>query len=831
MQLRARFHAGILLALTAGLAGQSASSQLGPTSLRGRVCDERGQPLAGVGVVVVSDGTPRTECAWAEGTVRTDARGHFEVAWQRDAEGAAAEPAHAGVQVLIATPGRVAAVVVPDALWVRRSWQGVADPRLSVDVVLPPAVELRGRVRDVDGQPIAGALVTASDACASLPASVLDAFVDTTSEVAYRSATRTGADGRFVLPGVFASGSVVTVRADGFYERTLRPVSRATPLALDLQRSGYCAGRVVDADGQPCRALVVFHFETLASPLVVTTGADGAFRQSLPVVGRYRARASATDGVASGESPLLSAPADDLILRVVASDPAFVVRIVAKDGGAPIDGARAGVVWFGEGEGSFTEYLADTIQPTADARAGVVRLAAPGPRDQTMGIVVVTAPGFARCTMKRVAWNPERPELRVELEPEATVAGVVRGADGEPLAGACVRLSLQRPQPDGVVFAGASLLAAVTAVTDAAGTFAVGGLAAGTYELVALVPDRPATPRREVRLVVGQHEGEVALVVPRGVSLRGELSHPPGDCAFRLELTDRTAMGFQGLVLPDGGDAGTPLRTTAPGPDGGFVLRGLAPGRRKLELAARYSLRGGPVRLALADVRVRGDDLELEFDAARQPASEVHGRVTCTGAVLPSDSLMVVARPVEALEMVIQGWGSAVREAVGADGAFALRVAPGKYRFEVVDLTSGVVLNPDADVVEVGAAGASRAIELTLGRVRVHLRSPAGTEVAVSHVELRLRQQAAGAFAVPWDDSSYDSGVGVVLQPGQTTVDLVAPAGDLRLSARSHVAGLFPAGTEPTDPRPLGAIEIAVKSDRVVECDLELTPLNIPTGK
>lgn len=829
MEQPARACLGVVLSLCVGVAAQPASPSpvaAATRVLQGRVVDERGAPLADVDVSVGPRATLTTAAVLAAGATRTDVDGRFSVPWENG-------DASAGERVLLfAKKGRVAALVSPVTAALLSAVGGHGgDPDILDDIVLPPGVALRGRVFGVDGEPLAGAQVTATDACAAAPGYY--ALVGR-GGFGYYSATLTGADGRFTLAAVFDTGLVLSVRADGYYTKTLRPVSRATPLSLDLLPSGFCVGRVVNADGQPKPAYVSIAYEGGADRTRVKTADDGGFRLSLACPGRYRVSATLVGiPVARGESGLLAAPVDDLVVRVaVPAAEGLIVRAVVADTEAPVREFRAGVLWT-ESAGPMGEGLADSVESRPN-RDGVVVLAKPEPNQPDIGIVVVSAPGHARRVLTDARWNPEKPELRVEMAAESTIAGLVRGQDGKPIAGATVR-AIRRDAMQNL-WGGATPRAGHGIATSAAdGAFRIGELAAGEYDLTATVPDRPEAKIQRIALRTGQSVAEVTVEVPAGSTLRGKLLgklQTAIDAPVTVELVTKDA-NANGLVILQAGGRMTSgvTRVTTAKPDGTFQLHGLPAGAYDLRLSLRAHPRAlESVRFPIATVTIADSDLERTFELPGKLGSELHGEVEFAGTTMPIEQLMVAAEPVDrpGLAGPHQIWSLPARAVLSPAGGFSLRVTPGDYHVAVIDLATGLDLNLGADDVTVGADAAECRVRLALGTVRATLRGRDGADVVVSRLELRSPPPAGSPFRTWLMNPDADFGVGVLVQPGQQVVEFLAPIGSVSMYARSNASMLMPRHAGAGPPAPLGTAEVSVKRDKVAEVEVEIRPPELP---
>lgn len=132
--------------------------------------------------------------------------------------------------------------------------------RLRLRVVLEPAIGIRGRVVDFDGDPLANVLVRGTGAG--------------------QGETRTDAAGRFRLDGLGEGPARIECRLPGYQDvaphRGLRVVVHATmkPIRLRMLPCATIHGRVVDTTGRPVAGC---HVRGLGSAPPAITGAEGTF--------------------------------------------------------------------------------------------------------------------------------------------------------------------------------------------------------------------------------------------------------------------------------------------------------------------------------------------------------------------------------------------------------------------------------------------------------------------------------------------------------------------------------------------------------------------------
>ncbi|HET9229567.1 MAG TPA: carboxypeptidase-like regulatory domain-containing protein, partial [Thermoanaerobaculia bacterium] len=395
---------GYLLKKALVLRPQLVSRKIGTLALeragtiRGKVVDPRGQPLAGAAVVA---GTDRAT---------TDRQGRFELRRLRPGQ---------AYEVRASRPGsfpRTERATVPREL----------------TLVLSPSRGARGKVQDPDGKPIAGA----------------EALVQDTPAV------QSDAQGVFSIPELPASEVELTVRKKGYAPmvfRALRIPSGTGPADLGtvtLRPGATLTGRVVDPKGKPVPDGEVFLLDKPSNPNEM----ERALKDLKPTV------KTSTDGGFSIEDLARGAPVHVvvrspgfLVAQVRAVRPPtekpVVIRLepsadlkgrVVDEAGAPVPGARIELVW--------QDYLPE--EPDRPVGRPILRntRADEDGRFQVRGLpegsaqVSAAAPAFVPLQAVEVSL-PRPEELRLVLERGAVLQGRVTTAAGEPVPGVRVGVS------------------------------------------------------------------------------------------------------------------------------------------------------------------------------------------------------------------------------------------------------------------------------------------------------------------------------------------------------------------------------------------------------
>jgi hypothetical protein len=804
----------------------AAAQQRAPYTVTGRAVTWDGQPIAGVRVAIATDALTTLELLQREQPV-TAADGTFALPCEPRSDDER-EPR----RVLLAVKGFAArALPLPGEPPTSAERRG----RSVGDVVLVPAQRLFGRVRAADGKPVANARIGTRDALALL---------DGQQHGIAQCTARSDASGIFDLPCALPQGSTLEVEADGWYSVTLRPIAAGAPLEVELQPSGFVDGRVLAGDEGLGGARVSVRYETSADLQHVVADASGTFRVPLRHPGRYRVYARKADGgkARSGAAKLGEGPAVDVRIATEgdANDdrPQRVLRVRAttKGTGAGIAAFRAVAQWGEHVEQPWMlqqlrSRLAGDGKATADGTLEV-----DGPDDDGQpGAVYVAAAGHAPLLQRGVTWSEDQQTLTVELEPEASVRGIVRDeATQQPLAGATVvARPLANPWQGGWHEDGG---AGVESGAD--GTFRVGELGPGEWELVASAPGRPPSPPLLVTLAAAQARGDVALAVPPGARVAGKLvgapigngwrvslqplGHAPQAFAFsdmRVAMLDDMTMSFPA------GDGFLGPHHVAVGADGAFAFEGLALDHYTMMLVLpRPPRSGGPLLLPIESFRLRAGGLQRDVDISNDRVWTVRGKITLPGAATPFENLVVFVLPYGMPGGMVQNGGGTARAFVGRDGAFELAAIDGRYQIAVFDLALGAVV-AKSERVEVRGGDATCDVAVPLVKTTIELKPADPASVAVvERVEVRCKLAADGDgpddFGMP---DEYDFGRGVLVPRGATSLVLALPPGDTTLLLRSHAA-LLGDGHQHGGSPPLAKVDVPVPGDGKGTAVIEVPP-------
>ncbi len=406
-----------------------------------------------------------------------------------------------------------------------------------VDIVLEAGgVEVRGLVLDLNGRPIAGAWVTSGG-------------VEQGNGVVAAQTDASGAYALWVRPGAVT----VTAQAPGHVPGASSGRSEGHEFTVWLMPAAVLRGRAVRSDNrEPVDGAWV-----RANPggEAVKTDAAGHFEFDALAPGVYRPQVETDDGFGTaGAAVTLGLGEVAMPLQIAVLPAAFVEgRIVHRGGEVCDDGALT------LRDGSRGLEVRDLTEP-----GGMVHV---------RGLLPGSYEASVTCTGALVADRYPRVVVRDRdvldqvwvVDRGRSVAGVLRDADGAPVAGATLEARASEAGP-----------AIATAMSDDLGRFLLRGLPAGNLEVVPVAHPRHTMPGAAVRVEVGAEDVEaLAIALAATGVLRG-----------RLRDTQRGPIVGAVVALQTG--PGELQAVT--GLDGGFVLEA-ARGRGEI----RVSLGGAPL--------------------------------------------------------------------------------------------------------------------------------------------------------------------------------------------------------------------------------------------
>jgi RNA polymerase sigma factor (sigma-70 family) len=472
-----------------------------PRAMAGIVLDAEGRPVAGarVGWLGMLAGSR------LERETTSDAEGRYRLEELPSARAMESRWPFASWDLVEAHADGFAPLVVMNEA--RPEANGV----LTQNLVLVRGATVNGRVLDAEtGRPLVGARIESQASQGDVgdlrPSGVWQSHV--LGERSLGEAT-TDAAGRFVLAHVPANGFHLGPRdtrgvtgrpivgalcatapgfAPGFADVLFVPDGTTLDVEICCAPAGFVHGRVVDAGGAPLAGQLVCvrtpdGRDTSATdwchaspPPVARTDGEGRYELGSIAGGRGEPLATTVVSAYPGcwtestiEIGVRAGETTDAPDLVAAADPSVVVSVTEREG-RPIP--RATVTAGGGGMMRYTDI------------GGRVRLFFRAD-DSGPARLVVSAHGFATTMASSFAPAIESPpEVRVVLERERRIAGIVRLDDGSPAPGAEVLVQSSAmpfaaesdsPRPVEFTFTRAS--------TDEDGTFVARGLPEGSFDL------------------------------------------------------------------------------------------------------------------------------------------------------------------------------------------------------------------------------------------------------------------------------------------------------------------------------------------------------------
>ncbi len=593
---------------------------------------------------------------------------------------------------------------------------GDAGTDRTVEIGLEPPAEIAGRITDAaTGRPVAGAAIWRRPG----------------------EQARAGPTGAFVLRTWLHQGRAqVGVAADGYQATsamvTAERLGSGDAVDILLAPSAPLKGQVVDASGRPLAGVRLWVEPFGGTPGIGPGGreATSAFDGSFFIAGAAAEHTHRLHVELSGypartlEIPAAPAQAAREDVRVVLRRGRSVLGIITDSRGVPIPNTEVALVpvaWSRDGSYSWNSFLRRTSGTDAHGRfefsgtpAGRFELTANNPDHGSLPAVVFEAP----------SGEGSKNLGTLTLDAGTPVEGVVRDFNGDPVAGARVRAH----QPGALHPQFFFDPNARPAVTDAGGTFRIGGL---RTEPADLVVEAEGYARFDMIAVRPQAGKLVEIRLREGARLAGRVVSADGqgaaDASVVLNL-DHSPTTRPSVWRPL--RSGHHARTDA---NGRFHLSSLGPGPWSVQVldedlaeeAGAIRLRPGEEREIELHLRVRSRLVGTVIDPSGAPV---------TGAEVIVQSLDPAGDP-ESTD------SSPVTDAGG--GYEASRVAPGPARIVARhpawrDGVREVVIGPGTNEVN---------LEVFPGwEISGAVTTAGGTGVALARVEAEPLDEQADAW-------------------------------------------------------------------------------------
>jgi large repetitive protein len=625
-------------------------------------------------------------------------------------------------------------------------------PGEPLSVTLQKGGAISGTVRDgTTGEPIARARVEAREESGFGPSVPLVAAGSGWEPGAGVIEATTDDKGRFRLEGVASGLHSVSAAAKGYGRVQRASVRLGGQADLVLFPGSSITGTVLGPEGQPIAGAMVrvegdFSFRAINSSGLEKTDAKGRFEIVGLEAGLYRVVARHPDfapGVASGIAVERSGDVQaDLVLE-------RGTRIVGRLVGSS-ERPVAGRVMVQELAASRMPHSLDEVFRVDAGTDGVFQIVG---IPSGSHVLVATAPGYAAQRVE-VDVRPRTQQTNVgdiALETGMTIRGRVTDKAGSPIAEAQIRGFQPRP----------GFTSPAEGRSEGDGTFAIGGLSAGTYRLSVSAAgygntDRQAEAGAENVEVVLQAAGQITGQV---VDDAGR----PVD-AFRVSAQPKPQEGFgMRMVMP-------PRLQPFAGTDGRFTLEGVSEGTYAVTASAPERADG-----TVSNVKVEAGGTTDVGRVRLSAGGTIRGSVVdLTGTPIPAANIFVRSGGRQFFS-----FGAPDETTSDSSGAFEIK--------GVKEGTHEVVANhpqyaEGRVAVEVDAAKGPAEAKIVMsqgGRIEGSVRKRDGSGIPGQYVQV-MAGRGGGPMSGPNLMATSAEGTFVVehVAPGQTTVTLMSRSGD-----------------------------------------------------
>jgi hypothetical protein len=450
-----------------------------------------------------------------------------------------------------------------------------------IDVVMRAGYEVTGQVVDANDEPVAGALVAATDQQYGVE------MVFSEYGPMRMDHLSTDREGRFTTR-VTRGTWFFAVKAPGYVAKITEGRSVDGPADLGqivVEEGGDLSGRVVRASGTPVEEAGISINDRALRNVRATTDADGAFTLRELPRGTHEFIVGKADG--SRMSKRVEVPSSGVVFEL----PDVVTvrgRVVDAETEKPLRDFLVGIA------------LSQLSAPKEDRHSedGSFELEAVPVEGLT---IAASAAGYAEARKIVGLKEGADPEpIEIALPRGMRVHGVVRDEAGRPVEGVSIILMRTVATATGSMSVGEGNI-----TTDASGAYSFDSVARGAARFAF---SKQGFIRAERNVEVSDREHRLDVELSRGVALRGIVVDDSGAPVSEAEVNGSTAGALRSYASAksDG--------------NGRFVLEPLAPGRATVYVQAH-----GYPRKEVPDVDVTGTP---ELRVVLERGGAIEGRVT-----------------------------------------------------------------------------------------------------------------------------------------------------------------------------------------------------------